>query len=477
MNRSIVVKLSVVLLVAVLVHSVFWFFKTGQLEKHLNNFIAENAAVVSAAEIKVSGFPFVQKVTIKDLKFSIPNPALNKYQIIAKHLEATSGIFGGDFTLELLDKVMVQDADNNQGNVEFSSAPQISFSVRGGMISHFSYQDVGHHVLDADKNVIYAAAATTVTVDSAVDGNEQITAHLLVNVRDIENFTVLNAYQNASEKRIIDGIKTGEITIGSPNADNLLTPPSAVNGVVVQNIVVPTTQPSSGQALATQVALTLDPQSGTVPVNNNTAENPAVDANASAVVPNAAVNNLEAQIKTSLAVDFEYVLTPSRTEQQAAVPLDLNHMQESVQYNRALKISNLEIANSMYKIIVNGQVNSFQDDNMPSGFVTIRVDNASNFIDYIVNGFNQMAQQKQVASSDVPADVQTADLAAQSSAPQNAYQNFLKKIAAGLPTISRELASKNQLSKDNSAVYDIRREKNLEFVINETPLREVMGKF
>jgi hypothetical protein len=57
------------------------------------------------------------------------------------------------------------------------------------------------------------------------------------------------------------------------------------------------------------------------------------------------------------------------------------------------------------------------------------------------------------------------------------YQDFLKKISAGLPNVSKELAAKNQLSKDNTAIFDMRREKNLEFVINETPLREVLGKF
>jgi hypothetical protein len=36
---------------------------------------------------------------------------------------------------------------------------------------------------------------------------------------------------------------------------------------------------------------------------------------------------------------------------------------------------------------------------------------------------------------------------------------------------------KNQLSKEDLAVFEIRREKNLDFLINETPIREVMGKF
>lgn len=452
MNRGLLVKLVVVLLVAILIHSVFWFFKTGQLEKHVNNFIAENSGNVSASEINVTGFPFSQHLNIKDLKFSIPSPAFNKYQIIVKNLEARSGIFSNDFTVELLDKVVVQDSDNNTGSVEFTQAPQIAFLVRDGLIAHFSYQDVGHNVLDIDKNVIYSAASTMITVDSVMDGNEQITSRILANVKDIENFTLLDAYKNSSEKKIIDAIKTGEINLSNSSDASIsgaLPAPTSTDTGVVVNAAQPAVVPS---------AMTIDLQQA----NANPQPNPEA-----VVVANNEPN------KGNLIIDFEYVLTPSRADQQATIPLDPAQMQESnMQYNKALKINNLEYANNNFKVIVNGQVNSFQDDNMPSGFVTIRVDNASNFVTYIVDGFNQMAQQKPILN-----EVQTSDLAAQASAPQDAYQNFLKKIAAGLPTVSKELSAKNQLSKDNSAVFDVRREKNLEFVINETPLREVLGKF
>jgi hypothetical protein len=43
--------------------------------------------------------------------------------------------------------------------------------------------------------------------------------------------------------------------------------------------------------------------------------------------------------------------------------------------------------------------------------------------------------------------------------------------------VTKELTSKNPLSKDDVAVFDIRREKNIEFLINETPMREILGKF
>jgi hypothetical protein len=151
MNRNILIKLLVVLLVAILVHSVFWFFKTGQLEKHLNNFVAENAPTVSVGEMKVVGYPLSQKVIIKDLKFSIPHAVFGKQQIIVKQLQATSGIFSSNFTVELLDKVTTQDAESNVGVVEFNQNPQITFSVADGMVAKFNYSDNGYRVFDIDK--------------------------------------------------------------------------------------------------------------------------------------------------------------------------------------------------------------------------------------------------------------------------------------------------------------------------------------
>jgi hypothetical protein len=38
------------------------------------------------------------------------------------------------------------------------------------------------------------------------------------------------------------------------------------------------------------------------------------------------------------------------------------------------------------------------------------------------------------------------------------------------------VAQKNPLSDANSAVFDLRREKNIEILVNETPMREILGK-
>lgn len=474
MNRSILVKLVVVLLVAVLVHSVFWFFKTGQLEKHLNNFVAENGANVAVGEMKVTGYPLSQKVIIKDLKFSIPNPAFSKYQIVVKNLEATSGIFSSDFTVELKDKVILQDAEGNIGNVEFAQNPQIAFSILDGIVNRFSYSDIGYRVFDIDKNVLYAAASSVVNLDSSIDSSDQITSKLVVTVREIEGLDILDIYRNSSEKKIIDGIKTGEISIGGGATTAMISSdPAAVAAAasIPPVVLVPAAPVAPGAVASAPGAVA----TATVTLDAAAAPVVAVDATNSAA-PAIDVANVIAKnevIKSTLLVDIEYVLTPTKNEQQATVPLDPAQMQEAAtQYSRVVKVNNIELSNSVFKILLNGQVNYFQDDNLPSGFLTIRVESLDRLADHIKVGFTQIGEQKQI----IP-EVQSSDLSSQSQSQGTAYQDFLKKVAAGISSVSKELAAKNQLSKENVAVFEMRREKNLEFVINETPLREVLGKF
>ncbi len=546
MNRSILIKVAVALLVVILLHSVFWFFKTGQLEKHLNNFVTENNTAISAAEIKVAGYPFSQKIVAKDLKFTIPNSAFSKYQIIVKDFEASAGIFSKDFTVDVADKITVQDLDGNIGNVEFAQMPKISFSISDGIVSSFSYADNGYKIFDIDKNIIYSAASSTINLVSTIDSSDQITSKLNVAVREIEGFDVIDIYRNSSEKKIIDGIKTGEISLGSgaavamigsdpsfasnaanpaaPNApvvvptatsDSAMTPPASAPSPAAAAANAAKAAASAQQAAAPNGA----PVAGAAPVAAAPNQAPVVgtpadiaakvasgaaipSAAAPAAVPGVAAANVATQTadaakatidpskpaaldvasliaksdvtKSNLIIDIEYVLTPTKNDQQGSVPLDPAQMQENAtQYSRVVKVNNIEFSNALYKISLNGQVNYFQDDNLPSGFVTVKIENIDKFVEYVATGFTQIVEQKQIVPS-----VQSNDLAAQSSQTQStAYQDFLRKISASLGNVSKELADKNQLTKDNVALFDMRREKNLEFIINETPLREVLGKF
>lgn len=487
MNKGIIVKSGIVLVILGAVHSVFWFFKTGQTEKQINNFISENSLHVSAGEIAVSGFPLKQTVTIKDLRFSVPNPAFNKYQITARSLQATAGIFDEDFIVSINDQISIQDNDSNiSGVVEFSKEPEIKTTLANGMIMRFSYQDFGHRVLDGEKNVIYASAGANIALESALEEGDKIKTKITANIKDIEGFDILSLYKNSSEKKVIEGIKTGEITIGNSVTLTPTDPTQTVTTAPATNLVAPIISATAQATPAT-------------PAAQADAAAPAKPEDMSATVS----NNL---VKSNFSMDAEYALTPVQSGEQQ-VQTDPTQIQETpIQYSKLLKINNMEFSNPLYKITINGQIDTFQDDSLPSGAITIKVEKIDNFVNHVVAGLNQIADQKKPANS----LVQSADLNANNVAPSPAaptpattadaptptptaptiadnsvtvpviddsYQIFLKRFAAGLPTIAKEVSTKNQLSKDDLSIFDIRREKNLDVLINETPTREILGKF
>ncbi len=494
MSKSIVIKSLIVLVVLAVVHSVFWFFKTGQLEKQVNNFISENSSHISAGEIAVSGFPLKQTVSITDLKFTIPNPAFNRYQITVNHLEASAGLFNNDFTLAIIDQVLVQDNETNVGGlIEFSKEPEITASISEGMITKFFYQDFGHRVLDAEKNILYASSGATFSLESSMEEGDKITSKINVDLKDIEGFDILSIYKNSSEKKVIEGIKTGEITIG--NSATLVT--------TVEAVVTPTTLPATPANPVVAPVATATPAPATAPQTNdsNTVNKPEDLV--------AAVSN--SLVKSNFTLNAEYILTPIKSSDSQAQN-DPTQIQETpIQYSKTFKINDLEFSNPLYKIMINGQFDIFQDDNLPSGAITVKVEKIDNLINHISAGLTQIIEQRTPTTD--TASIQTSDLNAGNTVPATApannpktpaettaavataevatpatispsttttydpYQLFLKRFIAGLNSVTKEVSSKNQLSKDDVSVFDIRREKNLEFLINETPTREILGKF
>jgi hypothetical protein len=501
MSKNIVVKLVILLVVSALVYSVFWFFKVGQVEKQVKNFISKNSANISAGEILVSGFPLSQKITIRDLKFTIPSPLLSKRQVIVKTLEAKTGIFSSEFIVTLPEPITV-DSEGNIMTVEFTKEPEIKASIADGRISKFSYNDFGYKISDIDKNTVYAATSSVLNLESTVADDDKITTKVTADIKEIEGFNVLDVYKNAFEKKVTEGIKTGEIILGnsavvapvtaaapgdiaSANggpasiASTLVIAPTAVPvDPTAANVPAPATAPQAtvtnadvpapaNPAAPTEAAIAVAPDgmpAPTAPILNPAEIAAAAMAAATANIPT----------KSNLIIDFEYIMSPNQTEQQAQIPTDPTQIQEApVQYSKVMKINNLEFSNPLYKILINGEMNTLADDNMPSGSVTLKVEKIDALIAHISSGFTQMVEQKKPAST----EIQTSDLTVSGMPTQDSYQDFLKKVAANIGGVSKELAAKNPVSKDDIAEFDIRREKNLEFLVNETSIREILGKF
>ena len=439
---------------------------------------------------------------ISDLKIIVPVNLIAKRQIIIKQLQANSGIFSNEFVVNFTDVVKVQDLDNSGDifDVEFVSQPEILVSLLDGAISKFQYNDVGFKVLDAEKNVVNATTGTSILSENSVDESDKRTNKINISFKDLEGYTVIDFYKNLLEKKVIEGIKTEEIKVNinpvamvDPNIQQMPPISPDQSGVVQPNMMAPVVDPSQAPVV-TNTASTIPPIDGNAAVAQALASqnggNPVAvptDGSNPAPTANADPNNpqqipspdaiVESEVsKHNVVIDIVLTLTPSvKQEQGETPPVDPTQVQElPVQYVQNIKINNVELSNALYKINITGDAISASDDNYPSGGITVKVEKIANLVAHLKGQFKQLSQSKKPT---VPSNgVDLTSEQAQQNQVQN-YDIFLNNISEKLTDVSNEIASKNSVSKDNVAQFDVRREKNLEFLINEVPVREIIGKF
>ncbi len=522
MKKGLIIKLAIVLVVLVLSYCVFWFYKAGQSEKQINKFIADNSAHISAGEIAVSGFPVGQKIVISDLKITVPVNLVAKRQIIIKKLEASAGIFSNNFVVNFVDSVKLQDLENSGDvfDVEFVSKPEIIISLLGGTISKFQYNDAGFKVLDNEKNIVNSSTGTSVLSENSVDEADKRINKINISFKELEGYAVFDLYKNLLDKKVVEGIKTEEIKVNvgqiidQTNIQQMTAPlaQDQANLAVQNNLNQPTNPVAPAQApqipanngqeavnrameMANRVASNdaqqapapVAPPMPVAPLAENVDPNQVpplanVDPNQAPQDPSQAsqladaISN-SAMIKSNVTIDIVITLTPSvKQDQSETPPTDPTQIQElPVQYIQNVKINNVELSNSLYKINVTGDFINASDDNYPSGGITLKVEKITNLVNQLRSQFKQLSQSKKPATP-----VGGVDLVNDQSQQQNQIQNydiFLNNISEKLNEVSNEIALKNSASKDDIAQFDIRREKNLEFLVNEVSVREIIGKF
>lgn len=536
MKKGLIIKLAIVLIVIGLSYCVFWFFKAGQTEKQINRLIGENSNYLTIGEVSVAGFPLNQKITINDLKITIPVNLVSKKTFILKKIEASAGIFSNEFKINILDVVKTQDNEGDIYDIEFANQPEISLSLNDGFISKFKYTDGGFKVLDGEKNVVNSTKGTSLTSETSIDESEKKTSKISIALNEVEGYALIDFYKNILEKKVIEGIKTEEIKVRlSDNSSNQLVDPSSFvppinppsgqpigtqpGDVVIQAQPAPLANPAVAVPVAVNAGGAVTPNSPTPPaynpnqpsnqpiVANNSVEAmrqavvianqvaasdpsnpqiqppvivdpnqpaPAQQAVAEAQAPNIADAIADTSIvKSNIIIDLIVTLTPSIKQDQAE-PVDPTQIQElPVQYVHNVKIENFELSNPLYKVSVTGDFSSSSDDNYPSGGITVKIEKIGNLIQQLSTQFRQYAQTKKPNAPTL--GIETSPEQANSGYIQN-YELFLNNISASLPNLAVEIASKNSVTKDEVSQFDVRREKNLEFMINEIPVREIVGR-
>lgn len=544
MKKGLIIKLAIVLIVIGLSYCVFWFFKAGQTEKQINKLIGENSNYLTIGEVSVAGFPLNQKITINDLKITIPVNLVSKKTFILKKIEASAGIFSNEFKINILDVVKTQDIEGDIYDIEFASQPEISLSLNDGFISNFKYADGGFKVLDGEKNVVNSTKGTSLTSETSIDESEKKTSKISIALNEVEGYALIDFYKNILEKKVIEGIKTEEIKVRlSDNLNNQLINPSSIvppdtipfnaqpigtqpGDVVIQAQPAPLANPAFPAPVATASGVPTD--AGVVAASPDRVNPSSYYSNQPSNQPIAAPNSVEAMkqavvianqvaandpsnpqiqppvivdpnqpspapqiaaeasspniadaiadtsiVKSNILIDLIITLTPSIKQDQAE-PVDPTQIQElPVQYVHNVKIENFELSNPLYKVNVSGDFSSSSDDNYPSGGITVKIEKIGNLIQQLSTQFKQYAQTKKPNAPTMGIEINPDQ--ANSGYIQN-YELFLNNVSTSLPALAVEIASKNSVTKDDVSQFDVRREKNLEFMINEIPVREIVGK-
>jgi hypothetical protein len=513
MKKGLIIKLAIVMIVLVLSYCVFWFFKAGQSEKQINKFIADNSAYISSGEIGVSGFPVNQKIIINDLKITLPVNLVAKRQIQIKQLEAKSSIFSNKFIINFTDTVKVQEIENSGEvyDIEFANQPDITLTLADGMISELSYNDNGLKIIDGDKNIVNSTTATSILSSTSLGDADVKTSKVQISFKELEGYTLIDFFKNVLEKKVIEGIKTEEIKVVAidssqtapvpsidPNAPVMIDPnqPNVANNVpaIAPTPVVMPISNGQGQAVVPTYARASQPEpvapsaSSTTPNvsgdPNSQPQNPSDQANLKSVTnPNDPASSSQVApdtisdtsiVKSNVVIDFTITTTPS-IQSQPTEPSDPSQIQElPVQFVKNIKIDSVEFSNPLYKINISGNASTSSDDNYPSGGITIKVEKIANLLSQLKNQFKQLAESKK--SNPIPSG---SDLSVEQSQSMNLgnYEIFLNNISLKIIDVANEIALKNSVTKDEIAQFDLRREKNLEFLVNEVPVREIVGKF
>lgn len=439
MNKNLLIKSGAALIViSSLSYTAFWFFKASQIKEQVTTLVTSNGSNASLGEVKVSGFPLTYKATVKDIKFSSLNEA-NKGSLIVKNIDIQGGVFSSDFVVKTSEPINIEYLDGVSNSddmsivIDFNADAKISFSSLDNKTSQFNYKSSGHKIsfldkekkvafisesknpetlfiisdnsqykhseaeskiLDKDNNVIFSAASSFIDAVWSIDKDKKITSQISANIKDFTYSESLNLSKSFKDKIPFNG---------EANIANL------------------------------DVAVAKDANSDIQPTV-------ASEANI------AAEKNIS-EDKNNFAISVKFTLTPNNgevvnllpAEQMEKMPPELRaqFQKKPAPYLVSVNLESFEFFNPLYKISVNGAISTFSDDDLPSGSLSIKIDN------YLI----KLLSDSMTKATPNPLQMANQD-------PFSAPTGIAKIISA-----IQKLASANPLTKDDSLVFDIKRDK------------------
>jgi hypothetical protein len=431
----------------------FYFFQDYQIKKQIRAIVTENKNRVSFEEISTSGLPTAKQITIKNLSYTAPSGETMIFEKITGETKAFSTTFSisnigrikvktpkdnSTYVTEFNpdSKIIISTSDDKLSNIDFTTsgykildedgkifttfeAKDLKTSLSISDMSQYKYNDSGFKILDKNGKVIFEGESTFIDLKWS-SNDKDYTASLDANFKNFEYNDLSSLYKIISKKII-------------PEEQQ------AIEDEQTDKAISQKTTNKNSFAISTKF---------TISKNDDKLIN---------LLPEDQMNQLPEEMKTQ----FQKKPTP---------------------YNVTLTLQNLEFFNSLYKISLNGSVYTYAEDNLPSGLLSLRLENFDNLINSINESMDEMtkvAETKKLSLSpdnDLPNEEITNSITANNSEPREELNN---DVPQELITFIKDLANKNAASQENVLIFDFKREKGDGFnlLINEEPLAQIMMEF
>lgn len=442
-NKKLIAIIAIVTFVVLdLFYVGFWVFKAQQYKKQVNNFVesanqgSKKDYNISVGSVEVKGFPFSHKIVIKDAKFFAHQgkdfPAAD---LIINTITLESAIISHNNFAISLSPVRLEDANNNLlATLEYNSDAKFDMTVNDNQEVQFKYSGSGYKTLDA-KNNVYSIVESK---------NAQM---LFLYSQVLKQFK----YSNAGYK-ILDA-KNNVLFSSAPSSIDIKI--SSVNkkytgqfDIKIKDCEFPMLKKIQNQDRSVK------------------------DNNKDATVVNNAKSNLLISAIVNVAPNEGGKVTNSLPDDQmAALPPQYRaqFQNQPAPYIWDIDLKNWESSNSEYKILINGKLATFPDEEIPSGLLNVKIENIDNFIKAIVDNITK--------ASEVMEKSNNAKLKKhQGLAAANAASQIALQMADRTAIVLKDLATKNPLSSGSSSVFEIKRDKKSDVIINKTSPDEILAK-
>lgn len=517
-NKNSAIKIAIAVVLLVIIYIGIWFFQASKIEQIANQYLKNHSETITAESVSVSGFPLQKKLEIVNLKVSLTNKfnkkdlfQQEKHYILVKKIDAISGVFSSDFEVAFDEDVTLVENVNAKDSVIFSlsfnSVPKTSFKIDQGYITNFEYQDQGFKMKDLAKTDVLEAKSNILKITVAKE-EEKDKVKITLNSNSINAPLFSKIFKEniltsfiGNENNIINFKNIGSVA----TADILNTPagePVKTDNQEVKENNVATAQEQSGNVKA--VVSPVDNPVNVVASGNGNVNKIAKITQEINRVP----------LESNLTIDLDLELANSKEVLLPVPPVansNNNKIDDKVKAHK-VTINKMELKNAQFTLSINGQVQLASDDTKPFGSVTLKLENFQNVKNIVANIFgitsNQNSQnnifQESAPANPIPlnpdsansqqnienkivtspeATVTSPEAIKTNTATEEAktlvdsqVENPIFTAISVLFSAIEENARKNPLTQENLLVFDITREKNIEFIINETPTREILGK-